>query len=663
MTQRAHALQRWLTRVIWADPVTRWCAVVCLAAASWFVYVVLVSPVEPMLAGWCLTPVTAALAASVCWRSGSTAGRSPASRDFWRRVAVALSVFSASMTVMTVDAVNPDLSMTTRLSVTSATLHAAGLGLLMWPLFTLPVGARSRTQRVALWLDLGTVAVAAMTFAWHFAADAILAAPGRSTVTTSISIALISGGLVCVLIIAKVALGGTPALHPRALYLLGAALGVGGLGTALVVVFVQETSVDTSLLVVPVAVLLIAVAAQQDLIRTGDPAPAAVTRPRRRFSVLPYVAVAATDALMIVAIADDADDRLLVAAAGVGLTALVACRQIVVFRENDILLTRLDAGLLDLRHAEQRFRSLVQNSTDVVSIADAAGNLTYVSPSVHRVLGRRPEVLVGMSFTALTHPDDQATAAAATTRVTAEPGATDFCVLRLRHADGSWRWLEVTSANLLHDPSVAGVVSNARDVTETRLAQDRLQHQATHDDLTGLPNRALFTERLAACTGQDAGKRFSVIIVDLDGFKTVNDTLGHAAGDGLLIAVAGMMRAGVRAQDTVARLGGDEFVILLDGISGSAVDQTVARIIAAFTAPVVVDEHRLVTRASFGIAEGRPGDDPAQVMRHADIAMYNAKTRGNGGYTHYRDGMRPPSNPDPDPLHVMAMTTGNTDAT
>jgi diguanylate cyclase (GGDEF)-like protein len=168
---------------------------------------------------------------------------------------------------------------------------------------------------------------------------------------------------------------------------------------------------------------------------------------------------------------------------------------------------------------------------------------------------------------------------------------------------------------------------------------DQLDHTATHDALTQLPNRTLFGLRLRQALAGDGSTTASVVLIDLDDFKTVNDTLGHAAGDALLMAVADRLRDAVRAGDTVARLGGDEFAIVLQG-DGTAAEHVISRIITELGAGVDLEGRHHSIRASFGVAQGRPGDDPGDVLRRADIAMYEAKARGDGSWEHYVSGMR-----------------------
>jgi diguanylate cyclase (GGDEF)-like protein/PAS domain S-box-containing protein len=634
MRQRVAGERVWTS--VWADPMLRACAGVAIGGIVWFL-VVVVDPVGPLLAGWILTPLSVVLAALVCRRAAARIAQPAASR-FWRRVAAGLALFSLSMVSRIVVSVNPDLSMTARLSMTGAAGHALAVGLLMWALFTLPTGRRTRAQRTALWLDLSTLIIAAGVAVWHFTTGTLITQPHRTPLTLTVSIALIVAALTSALVVAKVAMTGAATLHPAALRLLGAALAVGGIGSTLNALLVHKTYVDTSLIVVPVAVLLIAAGARRQVITA--PAEAGSGRPRRRFSVLPYAAVAGTDVLMLITIAGNTADRFVIAVAATGLTALVAVRQLMALRENGTLLDRLDAGLIELRRTEQRFRSLVQNATDLVSISDADGLVSYLSPSVHHILGYAPEDLIATDLTFLVHPEDRATVASGIAAIAGRPGTTVTYQARLAHTDGSWRWFEITSGNRFDDPSVAGIVSNSHDITETRKIQDRLTYEATHDVLTGLANRALFNDSLqSGVIHSDPAYRMGVVLIDLDDFKIVNDTLGHAVGDGLLVAVADTLRRMVRPGDTVARLGGDEFALLLDGADHDVINQVLARLTTEMAQPITIDGHRLTARASFGVVEAQPGDDPQTLMRQADSAMYEAKERGEGGFEHFRTGM------------------------
>ncbi|GAB6902461.1 putative bifunctional diguanylate cyclase/phosphodiesterase [Kineosporia succinea] len=334
-------------------------------------------------------------------------------------------------------------------------------------------------------------------------------------------------------------------------------------------------------------------------------------------------------------------DRLLVAVGAVLLTAIVAGRQLWAFGEN----LRLTAAV---RGSEERFRLLVQNANDIIAISERDGTLRYMSPAVRRILGREPEDVMGTTLADHTHPDDLPALGRALAAIMERDGASMTMEVRCRHADGTWKWLEITSTNLSHEPGIRGRVSNVRDISETRTVQDRLSHEATHDALTGLANRVLFGRRVseALTPGREPTSReqtgreqTSVVLIDLDDFKIVNDTLGHATGDALLVAVAERLRAGVRQQDTVARLGGDEFALLLPGLSADAVDRTLVRIAESLLVPVAAGDQLLSVRASFGVATSDGDVDSGELLRRADIAMYEAKAGAGGGHRHFRPGM------------------------
>jgi diguanylate cyclase (GGDEF)-like protein len=168
----------------------------------------------------------------------------------------------------------------------------------------------------------------------------------------------------------------------------------------------------------------------------------------------------------------------------------------------------------------------------------------------------------------------------------------------------------------------------------------RLHHGATHDALTQLPNRALFAERLAAALASEVeGRPLSVVLIDLDDFKGINDSLGHGIGDALLVSLGSRLAGCVGPRDTVARLGGDEFVVVLEGMDPAGADLVVGRLMTAFAEPLAAVGHDLLVSASVGIADGRAGDDAAELLRQADVAMYAAKRQGGASFLHYEPGM------------------------
>ena len=285
---------------------------------------------------------------------------------------------------------------------------------------------------------------------------------------------------------------------------------------------------------------------------------------------------------------------------------------------------------------EARFQALVHNSSDLITLIDDDLAITYQTPSVTRILGYAEDQLLGTQLADLVHPDDRLTYLAARAEAIADDGTGATSQLRLRHRDGSYRHVENIHTNLLGDPDVRAVVVTTRDVTAQKQLQAQLQHNAFHDALTGLANRALFADRLqhALARTDRLATPVAVLFVDLDDFKAVNDGAGHSAGDELLVAVAERLRRVLRPSDTIARLGGDEFAVLIeDGADPARTAATADRLLAALSEPFPgegADEQVRIT-ASVGIATGAAGQhDAAELLRHADVAMYAAKDAGKG---------------------------------
>ena len=420
---------------------------------------------------------------------------------------------------------------------------------------------------------------------------------------------------------------------------------------------------------------------------------------------------------------------------------------------------------LHQRQSEERFKSLVQNSSDVIVILDESGTVSYVSPTVERVLGYTPDDLMGGDALSFIHPDDMARSRSFLDDVFERPNGISVAGVRVRGANGSWRHVELRSNNLLDEPTIEGVVLNFRDITERKQAEEelrrsearnkailestpdltfilnregkqldiqanypdklylplqeqlgnnlhdvlppevagpfhhavvrtldagvmqtleyrlnvpegtldfearmvmsgpdevlcavrditerkameqRLEHQAFHDPLTGLPNRMLFMDRIqhALARIDRYGKPLAVLFLDLDNFKVINDSLGHGAGDQLLTKVAHRLRTCLRPEDTVARLGGDEFIVLLEAPEKEPDATLVAeRIIEALQAPFVLDGHEVYATSSIGIALGSSSrDTPDDLLRNADYAMYRAKEQGKANYEVFNPSMSP----------------------
>jgi diguanylate cyclase (GGDEF)-like protein/PAS domain S-box-containing protein len=279
---------------------------------------------------------------------------------------------------------------------------------------------------------------------------------------------------------------------------------------------------------------------------------------------------------------------------------------------------------------EARFQALVHNSSDLITLIDADLAITYQTPSITRLLGYAEDELIGTQLAELTHPEDRLSLLAARAEAVADAAASTTSHLRLRHRDGTYRHVQSIHTNLLDDPDVRAVVVTTRDVTAQKQLEAQLQHNAFHDTLTGLANRALFADRLdhALARTDRLAAPVAVLFVDLDDFKAVNDGSGHTAGDELLVAVARRLRETLRPSDTIARLGGDEFAVLIEDAAEPGRPAVAAeRLLAALAEPF--DGTRIT--ASVGIATGAAGQhDAAELLRHADVAMYAAKAAGKG---------------------------------
>jgi diguanylate cyclase (GGDEF)-like protein/PAS domain S-box-containing protein len=296
-----------------------------------------------------------------------------------------------------------------------------------------------------------------------------------------------------------------------------------------------------------------------------------------------------------------------------------------------------------IRESEERFRSLVRYSSDIITILEADGTVQYVSPAVERVTGYKPEEQEGTSAVGSVHPDDRDRALDTFAEVLKRPGLHPPMEFRVLHRDGSWRNLEHVVNNLLDDPAVSGVVVTSRDITERKALEEQLLHQAFHDPLSGLPNRALFMDRLehALALARRRGTKVAVLFMDLDNFKGINDSLGHAAGDQLLKVVAERLKTCLRPEDTAARLGGDEFTILVAGVAGVGdVARIAERIADILRPPFALEDQEVFATASLGIALNGPDrEQAADLLRHADLAMYRAKLRGKARNKVFETGM------------------------
>jgi diguanylate cyclase (GGDEF)-like protein/PAS domain S-box-containing protein len=362
---------------------------------------------------------------------------------------------------------------------------------------------------------------------------------------------------------------------------------------------------------------------------------------------LPYLPVLVGAALTAYRLATGSSLDGFLGMLGFILLMLVVARQLMAVLEHLALAREFESKVhqrtAELAHRERYFRSLVQNGSDLILVAGRDATIVYAGPSATRLLGLPAEDLAGTSLTSLLHPDNHQELAPTLVTAEARPGVTLAVDWRLRHADGSWRLLETLVTSQLNEAAVQGIVLNGRDITERKQLEDQLRDQALHDLLTGLPNRALFGDRLgqALAAQERRGGCVAVLFLDLDDFKSVNDTAGHQVGDALLEAVALRLRTSTRAADTVARLGGDEFAILAEALPDpQEATELAERIRQHLRQPLLVKGRELFVHASIGISVATvPGVPAEELLRNADVAMYVAKSEGKNRHRHFDHAM------------------------
>jgi diguanylate cyclase (GGDEF)-like protein/PAS domain S-box-containing protein len=313
----------------------------------------------------------------------------------------------------------------------------------------------------------------------------------------------------------------------------------------------------------------------------------------------------------------------------------VVVRQLVVVADQVTLARDLsqavDRRTAELKHREQWWQDIVQNLSDVVMVIDRGGTILYCSPSVGEALGHWPLLKSVQELRTQVHPDDHDHTVETITPVVLGEQRHAFVECRIRRADGSYGWFEVSVVGQLSERALEGAVLTLHDVSERRELTTRLIHQAHHDALTGLPNRALLMERLEGeLVRRD--RQFGLLLLDLDDFKVINDRHGHASGDVVLTVIGQRLTGLARSGDIVARLGGDEFAYLVRG-TGRELRAVADRLVEAIEEPVAVGGRRFNVRTSIGIVLAGDGDaETAQsLLSHADIALYEAKAHDKGG--------------------------------
>jgi diguanylate cyclase (GGDEF)-like protein/PAS domain S-box-containing protein len=295
------------------------------------------------------------------------------------------------------------------------------------------------------------------------------------------------------------------------------------------------------------------------------------------------------------------------------------------------------------RQTEERFRSLVLNTSDVITILAVDGTIHFHSPSAGRIWGYSGDALRNVNFFELVHEDDADIARDLIAQSLSRPRLSMSAEIRLKLADEGWCYFEIVATNLLRDPRVNGIVTTFRDITERKDFEQALRYQAFHDALTDLPNRTLFVDRVGRSLSRAAARQsaISVLFIDLDNFKVINDSLGHGVGDQLLVTLTDRIKQCLRHEDTLARLSGDEFAILIEDVRHEDdARQLATRVLEQLKEPFILDRREVYASVSIGIALSGPGHTgPDDLLRDADQAMYRAKANGKARCEIYDETM------------------------
>jgi diguanylate cyclase (GGDEF)-like protein/PAS domain S-box-containing protein len=509
--------------------------------------------------------------------------------------------------------------------------YLASYPLALVGLLTLRSARRAGDERAAFWLDAIMVALGGGMLAWQLFVQPTLADP-RPEMETVTAVAYVVADVTLVVALAITGLR-SPGRVTLTVALLGLGLavrfGANGLYWYDVLLGPPGFASAGAAALYTVAWLVFGTAAYaQRRAAAHAAAPQVAAQPGA--SLVPTAAAAVGLVVLSQAVARRLSlDMGVLVLVGVALTAAALARQLVAVRAG----ARVAAERAALAN-EARFRSLVENASDIILVVAEDAQIRFHTPSAERFFRREGHEIDETSLLDVVHPEDREVASALLAEAIARPRTTPVAEWRVSGDGGEWQFVEARATSVPGDPYLAGAVLTLRSIHERKVLEGRLAYQAFHDPLTNLANRVLFMERLehALRRSHRGARPVTVVFIDLDDFKNVNDSLGHAAGDQLLVDLSQRLLGCVRAGDTAARLGGDEFAVVMEECGRlEEVWRIAERLERAARQPFMVAGREIVLSASLGIASSEGcGETGGDLLRNADVAMYQAKREGKG---------------------------------
>jgi diguanylate cyclase (GGDEF)-like protein/PAS domain S-box-containing protein len=620
----------------WYDHPAAWLVFICLGLTTFALVASLAHGASVGATDALLAIVMAGVAAiPVALRSAALDSLSAARRRAWRWVAWALvlhlaaTLYEPVLRLPDVAAARFGMDLLQFAFLSCAAVAAAGF----------LIASRGRGFGKEFWLEATLTALCVGTALWLVLPQNL--APGTAPVGASGSggTHVATGMLAAILLLRRSDWRGWPALVTLAFALAALA------GASLLELHAAATGVG-SRFAFPLHVAALAgfaIAAHFDYLRAERRMPPVDAATRGS----PFAALAPQAALMLAGLTllvlDDGDWH--APAEVIGWVVCLAAG--LLFARQAIAPVRGVAGGIapDTRSAEARFNALMRNTADVIAIVGADGVIGYVTPSAVRIFERAGEDLIGQRLDELVAAEDRPRLREFLARDLGQRGSSAVVEVRVTR-DERQRVVEIHGTNMEEEPAIGGRLLNLRDTTDRKGMEEQLKRMALHDPLTLLANRSLFRDRVehAVAVSKRNGRDVAVMFVDLDDFKPINDSFGHAVGDRVLHKCAQRFVKSTRGGDTVARLGGDEFAVLLENLTGKEqVIEIAARVVESLQEPLDLPDGDVRVSASVGVAFATPADGVEELMRNADLAMYAAKSAGKGRYLVYEPSMQSPA--------------------